>query len=95
MVKLWSSARVLRHVHGRSCWVRANAVNDGPSGWADGLHAYTINNVGNSTMTVALVNTTGTNFTVNAMVPAGISFKACSDYVMSDSAGLETQSLFT
>ena len=55
---------------------------------ANGLHAYTINNVGNSTMTVSLVNTTGTNFTVNAMVPAGMSFKACSDYVMSDSAGL-------
>jgi Chitobiase/beta-hexosaminidase C-terminal domain len=55
---------------------------------ADGLHAYTINNVGESTMAVALVNTTGTNYTVNATLPAGISPKACSDYVMSDSAGL-------
>ncbi len=55
---------------------------------ADGLHAYTINNVGDSTMTVALVNTTGTNFTVDAMVPTGMSFKPCSDYVMSDSTGL-------
>jgi hypothetical protein len=55
---------------------------------AEGLHAYTINNVGDSTLTVALINTTGTNFTVNAMLPAGINPKACSDYVMSDSAGL-------
>jgi Chitobiase/beta-hexosaminidase C-terminal domain len=55
---------------------------------ADGLHAYTINNVANSTMTVALVNTTGTSFTVSALLPAGMSPKACSDYVMSDSAGL-------
>ena len=39
-------------------------------------------------MTVALINTTGTNFTVNAMLPAGMSPKACSDYVMSDRAGL-------
>ena len=56
---------------------------------ADGLHAYTINNVGDSTITVAFINTTGTNFTVNTMLPAGMSAKACSNYVMSDSAGIK------
>ena len=29
--KLWSSSGVLRHIHGCSCWLRANAVNNGPN----------------------------------------------------------------
>jgi hypothetical protein len=55
----------------------------------EGLHAYTVNNAEDSAMAVALINTTGTKFTVNAMLPIGMNPKACSDYVMSDSAGLK------
>jgi hypothetical protein len=55
---------------------------------AGGLHGYTVADIATGTLNTAFINTTNSNFNVHATYPAGTELKACSSYVMSDSAGI-------
>jgi hypothetical protein len=55
---------------------------------ADGLHAYTVDDVATGTLNTAFINTTDVNYKVHARYPVGTELKKCSSYVMSDSAGI-------
>jgi hypothetical protein len=55
---------------------------------ADGLHAYTVDDMATGTLNTAFINTTAINYKVHADYPAGTELTTCASYVMSDSAGI-------
>jgi hypothetical protein len=55
---------------------------------ADGLHAYTVDDMATGTLNTAFINTTDVNYKVQARYPTGTELKTCYSYVMSDSAGI-------
>lgn len=55
---------------------------------ANGLHAYTIADMGTGTLNTAVINTTNSSYKIHAVYPPGTQLLACSAFVMSDSSGV-------